>query len=367
MQNLKNNIDYYMQLKGIRKYSDLLADVAKHLGYHKEVEISAFVRNEKSNFSKMLQGQRPLKYEFIIPLETIFGAPLSRILNEEAYKLPVEKGSIPFDKGFRYYAYVDDYDLYVNEFDRKIDKRGNPIMSNYDEFGKSFLEYIIEYGAKNGVRYLYDVYGICTYGYWNDMMTFTKKKHFFPLPFDNKIGFARLVASMNDADLFFNIYDSYRLFFSNGHYGGKDSLFNSDVYQILLMDNPHLFEKLFEIKHYEYEYHQRDITGMKVMKIKHADIPNPILNKCLDYALRHTDRYSRQAKRILEFGIEYNADVIGKFGSLDIFNPGDDLGGITSFKDRDFLSFMIMTYEPKVKDKELVSLIERLPKLVKYF
>ena len=198
------------------------------------------------------------------------------------------------------------------------------------------------------------------------MMTFTKKKHFFPLPFDNKIGFARLVASMNDADLFFNIYDSYRLFFSNGHYGGKDSLFNSDVYQILLMDNPHLFEKLFEIKHYEYEYPQRDITGMKVMKIKHADIPNPILNKCLDYALRHTDRYSRQAKRILEFGIEYNADVIGKFGSLDIFNPGDDLGGITSFKDRDFLSFMIMTYEPKVKDRELVSLIERLPKLVKY-
>ena len=178
MQNLKNNIDYYMQLKGIRKYSDLLADVAKHLGYHKEVEISAFVRNEKSNFSKMLQGQRPLKYEFIIPLEMIFGAPLSKILNEEAYKLPVEKGSIPFDKGFRYYAYVDDYDLYVNEFDRKIDKRGNPIMSNYDEFGKSFLEYIIEYGAKNGVRYLYDVYGICTYGYWNDMMTFTKKKHY---------------------------------------------------------------------------------------------------------------------------------------------------------------------------------------------
>ena len=105
---------------------------------------------------------------------------------------------------------------------------------------------------------------------------------------------------------------------------------------------------------------------MKVMKIKHADIPNPILNKCLDYALRHTDRYSRQAKRILEFGIEYNAEVIGKFSSLDIVNPGDDLGGITSFKDSDFLSFMIMTYEPKVKDKELVSLIERLPKLVKY-
>ena len=165
---------------------------------------------------------------------------------------------------------------------------------------------------------------------------------------------------------FFNIYDSYQMFFSIGHYGGENSLFNSDVYHALLLDSSHLFDRLFDIRHYEYEYFKRDSMGTKVPKAVSADIPNPILNKCLDYALRHTNRYSRQAKRILEFGIEYNAGVIGKFGSLDIFNPGDDLGGIRSFKDRDFLSFMIMTYEPKVKDREIMSLIEWLPKLAKY-
>ena len=192
MQKLKETIDYHMQMKGIKKYSDLLVDIGKHLGFQKEKEINAFIRNEKSNFSKMLQGQRPLKYEFIIPLEMIFGVPLARVLNEDSYKLPVEKNSIPFDKGFRYYAYIDDYDLYIKEFDNKVDKMGKPIICNMDEFGKSFLEYIVEYGARNGVRYLYDVYGIRINGYFNDLTTCTKKAHHFPLPFNNVIGFARL-------------------------------------------------------------------------------------------------------------------------------------------------------------------------------
>ena len=104
MNKLKESIDYYMKLKGIGKYTDLLVDIGKHLGFKKDVEIKAFIRNEKANFSKMLQGKRPLKYEFIVPLESIFGVSLSRILNEKAYLLPVEKGNIPFDKGFRYYT-----------------------------------------------------------------------------------------------------------------------------------------------------------------------------------------------------------------------------------------------------------------------
>ena len=32
MENLKSNIDHYMELKGIRKYSHLLIDIARELG-----------------------------------------------------------------------------------------------------------------------------------------------------------------------------------------------------------------------------------------------------------------------------------------------------------------------------------------------
>ena len=72
MGNLKNNIDHYMKLKGIKMYSHLLIDIAHELGI-KGQEAYIFADREKSNFSKMLKGERPLKYNFIIPLEKIFG------------------------------------------------------------------------------------------------------------------------------------------------------------------------------------------------------------------------------------------------------------------------------------------------------
>lgn len=52
---------------------------------------------------------------FVMPLEKIFGVSLARLLDEGAYKLPVEKDNVPFDKGFRYYAYADDPKLYTDK------------------------------------------------------------------------------------------------------------------------------------------------------------------------------------------------------------------------------------------------------------
>ena len=88
MGNLKNNLDHYMKLKGIKMYSHLLVNIAHELGI-KGQEAYQFADREKSNFSKMLKGERPLKYEFIVPLEKIFGVSLARLLDEDAYKLPV--------------------------------------------------------------------------------------------------------------------------------------------------------------------------------------------------------------------------------------------------------------------------------------
>ena len=174
MQNLKSNIDHYMELKGIRMYSHLLVDIAHELGI-KGQEAYKFANREKSNFSKMLKGERPLKYEFIIPLEKIFGISLARLLYEDAYKLPVEKENVPFNKGFRYYAYLDDPELYKNEFDLLLTKDGESILTQTDEFGKTFLDYIVEYRSINGVKYLHDVYGIKLKWYHNQF-EFNKDK-----------------------------------------------------------------------------------------------------------------------------------------------------------------------------------------------
>ena len=159
MSNLKNNIDHYMKLKGIKKYSNLLANIAHELGI-KGQEAYEFATREKSNFSKMLKGERPLKYEFIIPLEKIFGVSLARLTDEDAYKLPMEKEKAPFNKGVRYYAYLDDPQLYKNEFDSLLANDGTSIITQTDEFGKSFLDYVVEYHSVNAVRYLHEEYGI---------------------------------------------------------------------------------------------------------------------------------------------------------------------------------------------------------------
>ena len=135
MENLKTNINHYMELKGIKMYSHLLVDIAHELGI-KGQEAYKFADREKSNFSKMLKGERPLKYEFIVPLEKIFGISLAKLLDENAYKLPVEKDHVPFNKGFRYYAYLDDPKLYKEEFDLLLTKDGQSIITMH--LGKPF-------------------------------------------------------------------------------------------------------------------------------------------------------------------------------------------------------------------------------------
>ncbi len=80
MENLKSNIDHYMKLKGISRYSHLLLNIAHELGI-KGPEAYKFADKEKSNFSKMLKGERPLKSDFIIPCSNRANETFSHQIN----------------------------------------------------------------------------------------------------------------------------------------------------------------------------------------------------------------------------------------------------------------------------------------------
>lgn len=357
MTNLKNNIDYYMQLKGIKMYSHLLVDIAHMLGIHGEAAYE-FANNEKANFSKMLKGQRPLKYEFIIPLEEIFGVSLARILNEGAYKLPVEKENVPFNKGFRYYAYLDDPGLYQNEFDNLLGKGGESILNNTDEFGKTFLDYVVEYGAVNGVKYLHDEYGISLKWYYNHF-NFKAEKGSIWCSFENVIGFAKLVASMNDVDLFNDIFDSYNMFFTNGHYGSLNSIFYSSEYLEIVLDNKFLFDSLFEVKKYDLKL--GSISKRKFgTDVKTYYSINPILNNCLNYALKHLDKYKTQVMEILRFGIIHNQKIAAQTDISSCFEY-NELGGIKNYRNDDFYECAIVVGDNKTNDSDIEKMIEKLP------
>ena len=358
MTNLKNNIDHYMQLKGIKMYSHLLIDIAHQLGINGKGAY-VFAEKEKANFSKMLKGQRPLKYEFIVPLEKIFGVSLSRIIDENAYKLPVEKDKVPFNKGFRYYAYLDNPDLYQNEFDKLLAKDGKSILNNMDEFGKTFLDYVVEYHAINGVRYLYNTYGITLKWYYNNF-DFNKEKGMIWCHFENAIEFARLVASMNDADLFNSIYDSYNMFYTNGHYGGSDSIFYSPEYLEILLDNKAIFESLLVIKNYDLQLGNISKRKLKTDVLHYCSI-NPILNNCLNYALKHLDKYKPQAIAILKFGIIHNKEIASRIDINDCYIC-NDLGGLKNCKDENYYKCVILVNDNNIKDSDIDKLIKELPK-----
>lgn len=353
MGNLKSNIDHYMKLKGIKMYSHLLVDIAHELGI-KGQKAYEFADKEKSNFSKMLKGERPLKYEFIIPLEKIFGVSLARLLNEDAYKLPVEKENVPFNKGFRYYAYLDDPKLYKDEFDLLLAVDGKSILSQTDEFGKTFLDYLPEYHSVNGVRYLYNEYGI-KLQWWYNQFEFKKDSGIMWIHHKNCIEFARLVASMNDAELFNDIYDSYNMFFRNGHYASKECIFCQNEYLEIILDNDYLFESIFEIKLYEFK------SGNigKADTITYRSI-NPIINNCLRYALKHLDKYKQKAIDILKFGIDHNKKITNEVDFHDYYIC-NELGGLKKSRNKDYYDIVIFV-DVETQDNDINSLINQLPK-----
>lgn len=360
VKNLKNNIDHYMNLKGIKMYSHLLVNIAHELGI-KGQEAYEFANKEKSNFSKMLKGERPLKYEFIIPLEKIFGVSLARLMDEDAYKLPIEKENVPFNKGFRYYAYLDDPLLYKNEFDLLLANDGKSIITKSDEFGKTFLDYIVEYHSVNGVKYLYEEYGIKLKMFYNQF-EFKKDKGIAWINFQNSIEFARLVAGMNDAELFNSIYDSYYMFYACGYYDVGSCIFADDSFLEIILDNDDIFKSIFEEKSYVFElsnYNKRKQTEAITY-----DSINPIINNCLNYALKHLDKYKKQAIIILKFGIEYNRKKAATidFNSCYICN---ELGALKNLNDEDFYELTVFA-DAETNDIEIKALISQLPRFNKY-
>ena len=361
MTNLKKNIDHYMNLKGIKMYSHLLVNIAHELGI-KGQEAYKFANIEKSNFSKMLKGERPLKYEFIIPLEKIFGVSLARLMDEDAYKLPIEKENVPFNKGFRYYAYLDDPQLYKNEFNLLMATDGKPIITQTDEFGKTFLDYVVEYHSVNGVRYLYEEYGIKLKWHFNQF-EFRKDKGITWINFENSIEFARLVASMKDVELFNSIYDSYYMIFACGYYDVGSCIFANNDFLELILDNNEIFNSIFEEKQYVFELSNFAKRKKQIESITYNSI-NPIINNCLSYALKNLDKYKQQAIEILKFGIDYNRKKATNidFSSCYICN---ELGALKNFKDEDFYELSIYA-DVETSDTEIKALISQLPRFNKY-
>ena len=300
---LQNNIDKYMDLKGIKYYSDLLYEIGKLMGKTKP-EARVFAEKEKSNFSKTLKGERPLKYDFIVPLEKIFGVPLAKLLDDQPYFESINKDDIPFLKSFRYYAYKDDPELY-DELDKTSTIDGNDIINNSDEYNKYFFDYLIEYRAFNGLRHL--VY-----------------KHNFHLNPINPTLYqmddnswvlvsvreqaAKFIIDSNDPDIFNKVFNpfEYLIRFS---YREADCIYTEEYFIEAVVNNDKIFNSLFTERVYPFEYINKGIEPRDGNK-PDINCTNTLLNVCLDYCLRNLSKYKEQAIKILDYGKKYNEKAL---------------------------------------------------------
>lgn len=183
--------------------------------------------------------------------------------------------------------------------------------------------------------------------------------------FKNCAEFARVVASMNDVELFNDIYDSYNMFLAQGHYVNDDCLFCQSEYIEIMLDNDDLFQSLFGTKTYEFtELGSRIKREKEVESITYSGI-NPLINNCLRYALKHLDKYRQRALEMLKFGIKHNTRIMAN-GNIDTYRICNELGGLielgrNNYFDCDVVDMAIFV-DCEVEDKEINSLIKQLPK-----
>ena len=358
---LKKNIDKYMDLNGYRFYYDLLTKIYRNLGMNQS-EARKLATKEKSNFSKMLNGNRPLKYEYIIPLEEIFGVPLAKLLNEDLYKIDVNKENIPFLKSFRYFAHKDDPVLY-EELDKMTTPEGDDILNNSDEYQRCFMDYLIEYRAYNGLKYLINKHHLKFDDFSNLYFIDDEPLHYSA---SLKLEIAKFIIDSNNPKTFSLVYNPFNYFMKNYWFDKKSiaSDYVEDKFIEAILNNDKIFNLLFEEKTSNFEA-INNRNGIKIIN-KNDEYPavlyiNPLLNIVFDYCLNHLSSYKKQTKEIIEFGIKFNKRVIKKINPNFRYQMGN-LGTISDGR-FGFFGNLIYTNIKKTDDEEITKLLKQLQKI----
>lgn len=353
-------IDKYMSLKGIKKYTDLLVCIGKRLDNVKDPY--QFAYNEKSNFSKMLKGERPLKYEYIIPLEEIFGVPLAKILHEDKYFPTFNKEDIPYIYSFRYYAYKDEYKLYKRLDEARVENTMYPYEQS-DEFDHFFIDYLIEYHSYNGFKFLANEHRFRT-NKLNLNTYLIEEKQMMPYQ-KNYDELAKTIIGFDDVDLYNKIYgDCYYLLHYFNQYMStvfcNRQCYPENVFAESILNTENIFKTVFEEKDFKYDDFNSHVYPMSGERLD-IHLLNPLINICLDVALRKLDKYKSKAIDILEFGIKYNSKLIERIKKENKERCyTQTYGAVYSYHEL-YSSMVIIDKNIEINDLEVGKLVKKLP------
>jgi thiamine kinase-like enzyme len=253
--------------------------------------ISEGYEKQKANFSKMMSGERDFPDKYILGIERTLHTSWNYIVDGTNF----DKSFV--SRGIRYTAYkgtYQDFDLLGKEL-----SQGDHIICNYDEYNNSILDYILEYKAIEGLRYLFD----------NKLV----ELHFDCNQLTGKIFSSRgpqasckeallLICEKEDVSLFTTMFDSYKLFqdFIDG-----ETIFDNPEVQEAILKKPKILSSLLEEKAFSLKELNPEVVESRVSQ-QEFHLCSPILCKLLVFALHDSVKYQKQLTSIIEFGKRFN-------------------------------------------------------------
>lgn len=291
---LKEKLTILMEENNIATQSDLLRRIYEELD---EKDVDGTVKKQKSNFSQMLEGNRKLNKEYYIPLEKIFDIRIAELL-DDSKELKYQY----VNKGIRWAAASDD----VEEF-RRLCNEDNPtfyqkVIKSKDEFGKDIIDYIIEFKAINGFKYLINNQKLkysTAFGGYN--LNFSNITNYFSVTIEKLLELSKMLLENGDIQTFNTFFNTYQLLcdfgsFPNNVYLDKDFLNG-------IIENEEIFNSMFSCK----ELTLNEANHTKKMENETFLYINPILNNLLNVCFEQNKRI--EINKILEYGLKMNKIV----------------------------------------------------------
>jgi hypothetical protein len=90
---------------------------------------------------------------------------------------------------------------------------------------------------------------------------------------------------------------------------------------------------------------------------------NPVINGVLGFCLKNLSKYKKQAEEILKFGAIHNRSVMNGLEDKFDYYATDEIGGLRNRnKNYEITDVVIVADVKDIKDKEIIDLINELPK-----
>jgi len=291
-----------MKRNGIPSQQKLLIQILTEIGCSDPL---GEAEKEKGNFSKMISGERPLKIDYVAPMERILNASLSEILSGKKVPIPFQ------NKGIRYAAFTDD----KNEYEQLYKEDA---LNCFDEFNQSALDYIFSYHAINGLRFLVEKESL--------QLDFNGRFLTGNVVVSGNLNLAAknvlsLVCEKGDYPLFEAIFSAFSRI---GLSGGQKGILTDEDSMKMILCSKKIFEGLLTGK----EIKLNAINYGLVNDKDSGFFVNPLLFDLANYVLQNEKEFPEQAKELLEYGIKENQiskDYFDKhFGESDGLQVSDE-------------------------------------------